>query len=121
MAKNNAVCLTCGKPYYKCDACDRMQNGGIVTWRANCDTRECFQLLMLALDVRDKKITDEEAYDRITACNGFDLLESDTATCEILRDSTSRYMSSKKTRSKVANKAPNTPEEDEVISQEVDE
>lgn len=85
---NNAVCVTCGKPYHRCLSCDKLANNGIYTWRANCDTPTCFQVFMTALELRDGKITKEEAAGQLAAFDIDNILVADTSVKRILTPAT---------------------------------
>lgn len=54
-------CLVCGKKYNLCRSCNEMKNHGLFSWRATCDTTECFQVFVVLNDFDYGKITREEA------------------------------------------------------------
>lgn len=86
MAENkpNAVCVTCGRPYRLCRSCEKLKSAGIYTWRASCDTPECYGIFLTALAFRDGKITPEEAAERLKKYDLRSMLESDGSVKRIL-------------------------------------
>ena len=59
MDKNNHKCIICGAEYHHCDDCSNMKS--FTPWRSVCDTKEHFQVYMLFNDIKNNRISDNEA------------------------------------------------------------
>ena len=61
--KNNATCSICGKPYYKCMACnDMVQNR---PWQIYTDNADCYKVFQIIRGYNTKIYTKEEAKARL--------------------------------------------------------
>ena len=58
---NKKPCATCGKMYTPCVKCEEMRSQGILTWRATCDTVECFQVHLVLHGFYHNTMSKEEA------------------------------------------------------------
>lgn len=61
LPKANATCKVCGKPYYICKQCVRLQANGVYSWRLDADSEQCFKVFMVLEDFREKRMTKEMA------------------------------------------------------------
>lgn len=61
-----------------------MKSAGLYTWRSNCDTVECFKIMMIALDFRDGKIDIKEAKNQLSMYDVDNILTAETGVRDIL-------------------------------------
>lgn len=83
MTTGEAKCQTCGKAFTPCASCAKKNS--VQHWRANCDTPECYQVFITALDFRDGHITKQEVKERLSGFDLDSLLGEDNAVTRIIR------------------------------------
>lgn len=59
--ENRRTCVVCGKKYKACRNCEESVQRGTFTWRASCDTKECFSVMLILNDYFYKRYTKDEA------------------------------------------------------------
>ena len=61
--KNNRECIICGRGYHYCPTCGA--DAGKPTWYAIFDGQNCHDIYETCVAYRDKKISIEDAYNKI--------------------------------------------------------
>ena len=62
--KNNRTCIICGQGYSYCSHCG--EDAGKPTWYFIFDSENCHDIYETCVAYRDKKITQKEAYEKIS-------------------------------------------------------
>ena len=60
--KNNATCVTCGKGYHLCMACERSKSTW-KRWKMIADSENCYKIYQIVNDYSFNKISQSEARD----------------------------------------------------------
>lgn len=71
-SRNNAICITCGKPYELCLACERTKSNW-QPWKMFADTKNCYDVYEIINDYKFENITKEKAKELLENCNLTDL------------------------------------------------
>lgn len=61
MDNTHRKCVVCGKLYKACRNCKKEIDSGTIFWRASCDTRECFSVMLILSDFYYNRISKSEA------------------------------------------------------------
>ena len=67
--KNNRECIICGRGYHYCPTCGA--DAGKPTWYAIFDGQNCHDIYETCVAYRDKKISIEDAYNKINKLDMF--------------------------------------------------
>lgn len=62
--RNNRTCIICNKEYHYCPTCG--EDYSKPSWYAIFDGERCHDIYDICVDYRDKKISAEEAYEKIS-------------------------------------------------------
>lgn len=93
--KNNATCITCGKGYHLCMACERSKSTWKY-WKMLADSENCYKIYQVVNDYNFNKISKNEAKNLLEK---LDLTELDTFRVNI-KEKIIEIMKTKKQHSK---------------------
>ena len=79
LPKANATCKVCGNPYYVCRRCIELRDKGIYAWKLDCDTPQCFQIMIAIQGYKDGNISKEVVLETIAESQKLSGIETYTS------------------------------------------